>query len=111
MSTSLVKSLCSVTLTGSIITCYTSPVNTYTVIRSATVVNNTTGVIPAEIHKVANGGSSDDTNILVPSKNIAAKDSYPCLELVNKVLEPGDTIQAKGNGLTLVVDGVQVVQP
>ncbi len=108
--TSTVVPLCSVVLSGSITVKYTSPANTSTVIKSATISNNTSGVVSVEIHKVPNAGAADDSNIVIPTRNIAVKESYFAYELLNKVLSPGDTIQALGNGLTLVLDGIQVVQ-
>lgn len=110
MSSTLISVLYSGTLSGSVVSKYTSPSLTTSVIKSASISNNTSGVVSLVVHKVPSGGSADDTNIVIPARNIASKESYQAYELLNKVLAAGDSLQASGNGLTLVIDGIKVVQ-
>lgn len=110
MTTTTIKTLCSTKLTGSEAVQYTSPAGTTSVIKSAAIVNNTGAVVAVTVHKVPNGGSPDDTNILISSRNIADKESYLAYELLGKVLDPLETIQAVGLNVTFVLDGITVVQ-
>lgn len=107
---SRVSTLASVLLTGSVATLYTSPANTYTVIKSAVVANDTGGAVSLTLYKVPSGGSAGATNIVVPLENVASKETYLVTELLNKVLAPGDTIQGKGLDMALTLDGITVTQ-
>lgn len=96
-------------LTGTAAVYYTAPNNTKAVIKSAALVNTTAAAIAGTVHVVPVAGAPGAANTLISARNIAAGETYTCPELVNQVLTAGETLQALGNGLTLVVSGAEIV--
>jgi len=90
-----------VALTGALVTLYTSPTGTKTRIINATITNDTAGVVAATVHIVASGGAASSANKRISARNIAPGETYTCPELIGRVLEPGDFVQALGNGLSM----------
>lgn len=96
-------------LTGSDAPYATAPFATVMTIRSATVCNTTAGAVALTVYRVPNGGSPSAANTVISGKNISAGETYNCPELINKALESGDALYAKGLGLSLDVTASRVV--
>jgi len=92
-----------IVLTAAAVVYHTAPVLTRERITNATITNDTAGVVAATVHIVPMGGGAATANKKISARNIAPGETYCCPELVNRVLEPGDTIQALGLGLALDV--------
>lgn len=100
-----------VALTNALVTEYTSPTNVTTVIKAATACNTSAGTVKLTINIVRSGGAAGVLNTAISAMSIAAGITYNCPELINKVLGPGDFIQAKddtGAVTALIVDGIQI---
>ena len=91
-----------VLLTGSLVTLHTAPTGTIERIINATVTNDTAGVIALVVHVVSSGGSATSANKRI-TRNVAIGETYTCPELIGRVLQPGDFIQASGNGASMDV--------
>lgn len=110
MTTQTVKTLnAGATLTGSAVAYYTAPAQTYGVVKNAVVTNTTGAPVALTLYRVPSGGTADAAHTLISARSIAAGATDLCPELVNKVIEPGASIQALGNGLSISIDGVEVV--
>lgn len=96
-------------LTGSAAIYYTGKAGQKTTIKSASITNTTAGVIAATVYRVPSSGSPGAGNTLISARNVAAGETYQCPELINKVLEAGDTLQAFGSGLSFDVSGAWAV--
>lgn len=96
-------------LTASAATYYTVGASTRAVIKSASIANTTAAAVPASVHIVPSGGAAAAANTVINTRSVAPNETYACPELVNHVLGAGDFIQALGNGLTLMVSGVEIV--
>lgn len=92
-----------VLLTGVLATLHASPTGTIERIINATITNDTAGVIAVTVHIISSGGSASSANKRISARNIAAGETYTCPELIGRVLQPGDFIQALGNGLSMDV--------
>jgi hypothetical protein len=76
------------------------------VIKSASLVNTTAAPISATVNLV----TADNTVIThISARPIAAGESYPCHELINKGLNPGGFVQALGAGLTFMYTATDFV--
>jgi len=98
-----------VVLTGSAAVYATGPTGKKTTVKSASVTNTTAGVVALTVYRVPSGGSPAAGNTIISGRNLAVGETYNCPELINKVLEPGDTLQAFGLGLSFDVSGAQSV--
>lgn len=98
-----------VQLTGVAASYYTSPTSTKTTIKSASITNTTAGVVAVTVYRVPSGGSATAGNTVISARNIAVNETYNCPELINKVLEAGDSLYALGLNLSLDVSGAQMV--
>lgn len=78
----------------SLATLYTSPAGTTTSITTSTVTNVSAGVVTYTIHIVPSGDAADATNIVANEQPLDADGSEIVFQLVAKVLQPGDSIQA-----------------
>lgn len=87
---------------------YTSPVNTRTVIKAATLSNTTAGSISAQVWLVNVGSNANDQTRVIAATAVAAGAAYTCPELINHVLEAGGQIFAIGAGLGFTVSGVEL---
>lgn len=85
-----------VQLTAAVATYYTAPALTRARICNATLTNDTGSAIAATVHIVTASESAVSKNKKISARSIAPGESYPCPELIGRILEPGDTIQALG---------------
>lgn len=92
-----------VLLTGALVTLHTAPPGTLERIINATVTNDTAGVIAVTVHVITSGGVASAANKRISARNVAPGETYTCPELIGRVLQPGDFIQALGNGLSMDV--------
>lgn len=84
----------------------TVPALTKRVIKSASLVNTTGAPIAGTVNLV----TSDGTTIPhISARPIAAGESYPCPELINKGINPGGSVQALGAGLTFMYTATDFV--
>lgn len=95
------------TLTGSVATYYLSPSNKTTVIKKLPIVNTTAGAVNCTIYLVPSG-TAGATNTITSAKSIAVGETWSCPDAENMVLEQGGTIQALGNGLTIMASGIVI---
>lgn len=79
-------------------TYHTAPASTRERICNATLTNDTGSVITCTVHIVTSGGTAGTLNKKISAYPLAPGETYTCPELLGRVLEPGDTIQALGNG-------------
>lgn len=94
-------------LTGSNATYYTAT-NVRTIIDKMTIVNTSAAAIAVTIDIVDSGGTAGTSERVISARNIAAGETYTCPEVVGHILNPGDTIQGLGNGLTIRASGREV---
>jgi hypothetical protein len=92
-----------VLLGGALATLHTAPALTRERITNATVTNDTAGVIALTVHIVPAGGVASAANKKIAARSISPLETYCCPELINRTLEPGDFIQALGNGVAMDV--------
>lgn len=92
-----------VLLSGAVASYHTAPTLTRERICNATLTNDTTGVIACTVHIVSAGGAAGSLNKKISAYPLAPGETYPCPELIGRVLEPGDFIAAMGNGAALDV--------
>lgn len=85
------------------------PVLTRRIIKAASLTNTTGAPIAATVHMVAVGDTADTSNTRIAALPIAAGESYPCPELINKGINPGGFVQALGDGLTFDYTAVDFV--
>jgi hypothetical protein len=78
-------------------------------IKSASITNTTASVVAVTVYRVASGGSVSAGNTIISARNVAPNETYQCPELINKVLQEGDSIWAVGAGLSLDVSGAESV--
>ena len=98
-----------VQLTAAAATYYTAPTGKIATIKSASVTNTTAGVVALTLYRVPSGGTAVAATTSISARNIAVGETYNCPEMINKVLEAGDTIQALGLNLSLDVSGAEAV--
>lgn len=77
---------------------HTAPASTRERICNATLTNDTAGVITCTVHIVTSAGTAGSLNKKISAYPLAPGETYTCPELIGRVLEPGDSIQALGNG-------------
>lgn len=94
-------------MTGSATTYYTA-VN-QTIIQSMDLVNTSGAAVSCTVYRVARGDTAAARNTTISALSVAAGSTYLCPEMVNMVLEPGDFIQALGNGVTIMASGLLVI--
>jgi hypothetical protein len=95
-------------LTGSAATYYTAPALKRATIKSATVTNTTAGSVNLTVYRVPSGSTASAGNTIISARALATGVTESCPELVNKVLEAGDFIQALGLGLSFDVSGTEI---
>lgn len=96
-------------LTGASAIYYTAPTGKIATIKSASATNTTAGVVALTLYRVPKAGAAAAANTIISARNVAVGETYNCPELINKVLEAGDTIQAFGLNLSLDVSGAETV--
>lgn len=95
-------------LTTSAVAIVTAPASTVRIVDSVTFTNSsTTQDATITLYHVASGGSADTSNILLRAYSIPAGTTKTPVELVNKKLSAGQTIQALAsiNGIINVSGG------
>lgn len=98
-------------LTTAAATYYTAPANTKAIIHSLTITNPTAGALTFTVYLVATGASESNSNIIIPTRTIAAGETYNCPEAVGKVILATGTIRAlasAGTSVAIQGDGVEV---
>ncbi len=84
-----------VLLTDVAVPLYESPINgAGTKIIALSIANNGGTTETYSLHLVPSGGSADSTNIFVPERSLANKETDIPAEVINQSLKPGGTIQA-----------------
>lgn len=87
-----------VVLGATLTTLHTAPASTRERICNATLTNDTVSVILCTVHIVTSGGTAGSLNKKISAYPLAPNETYTCPELIGRVLEPGDSIQAMGDG-------------
>lgn len=90
-------------LTAALVTLHTAPALTSERICNASVTNDTAGVVALTLHVIPAGGAASSANKRVSALPIAIGETYIISGILNRVLEPGDFIQAMGLNLSLDV--------
>lgn len=91
-------------------TLYTTPALTTAVIWACTLANTTGGAITVTLYRVPSGGTAGAPTMVLGAYSVAANTSYVVKELVNQILEPGDTIEGFASSATSVsihISGVE----
>lgn len=89
-------------LTASLVTLYTSPTNTKTLITKAIFTNTDTVARLLTVNLIRSGGSAGNSNILIDAQSIPAGGSYEAVELEGQILNAGDFVQAKADAVTAI---------
>lgn len=97
-----------VLLDAALTTLHTSPALTRERIINATATNDTAGVVALTVHIIPAGGAATSATKKITAHPVGPGETYPCYELINRVLEPGDFIQA--SGLDLAFDASAFTQ-
>jgi hypothetical protein len=85
------------TLTNALVTLFTSPTNTRSLITKAVFTNFDTVARLLTVNLVRSGGSAGNGNILIDAVSIPAGASYEATELFGQILNAGDFVQAKAD--------------
>lgn len=99
----------SAALTAVVATYYTVPALTRVRICNATLCNTTGAPVATTVHIVPSAGAAGVANRKISARNIDAGETYPCPELIGRVLEAGETIQALGLAVNLDVSALTQV--
>ena len=87
---------------------YTSTLAT-TRIDDFSVTNKSGSAVTFSVNIVPSGGSAGAINLILDNKTVADEETYPCPEIVGKVLAPGDfisTIAGTANALVMSASGI-----
>lgn len=96
------------TLSGTAGLLYTVPAGTQAQITAAAALNTSASTVTLKAYVVASGGSVEASN-QVCNKGILAGDAYVLSELLGQTLPAGTKLYAEGNGVNLIVSGVEFV--
>jgi hypothetical protein len=83
-------------------------VNCTTYIDKFTVTNTTSANVVFSANLVTVAGAAGTDNLIINQRSIAPKETYPCVELVGQVLEPGgfiSTLAGTATALTMRASG------
>lgn len=94
-------------MTGAAVNYYTAIYKT--IIQSMDLTNTTGGAVSCTVYRVPRGASAAASNTTISASPVAAGATHLCPEMVGMVLEPGDSIQALGNNVTIMASGLLVV--
>ena len=95
--------LCAATqITNAAVAYITGPANAQIIIKNAVFTNVTGGAITITVYRVASGGSPGATNTIISARSIGANATDRAPELINMVLNGGDTIQALASANTSI---------
>lgn len=95
-----------VALTAVVASYHTSPALTRARICNATLTNTTAGAVACTVHIVPTAGAPNAANQKINARPIGPGETYPCPELIGRVLEPGDSIQALGLAVSFDVSAL-----
>ena len=95
-------------LGGSAALLYTVPAGTQAQITAAAALNTSASTVTLKAYVVASGGSAGSSN-QVCNKGVLAGDAYVLSELLGQTLPAGTKLYAEGNGVNLIVSGVEFV--
>ena len=82
-----------------------------TIIDNFTVTNTTAGNVSFSCNLVPAGGTATDANLILKAVSIAPNETYPCPEIVGKVIEPNSflsTLASAATSLTMDVSGREI---
>lgn len=85
--------------------------NVTTYVDKFTVTNNTAANVTFSVNIVTLAGSPGASNLILPLRTIAPRETYTCPELVGQVLAPGDflsTIAGTAAALTIRASGREI---
>lgn len=91
---------------------YTVPVGTKTVLDKFTVTNNSATTAALSVNLIPQGGTADNTNLILKTRYVAPNETYTCPELVGQVLETGafiSTLASAATSLTISISGREIV--
>ena len=108
MAFTRVRNLYDGVLTGTLAATYTAPSGTTAIVTAAVCTNTTAGVLNLTLATIPRTGGAGRT--IISARPIAVGQSDLVPELIGEVLEPGGVVQGLGNGLTIVLRGLEIVQ-
>ncbi|MCY1405347.1 hypothetical protein D9M71_205860 [compost metagenome] len=86
-------------------------VNCKAIIDSASITNTSAANVTFGVNLVTAAGAAGASNLMVPNRQIAPKETYKLPELIGQVLESGDfisTIAGAATSLTLRISGREI---
>lgn len=95
-----------VLLTGVTATYYTAPALQRVRIINATLTNATGGNVACTVNTITSGDTAANKNRKISARTVYDGETYPCPELIGRVLEPGDFIQALGLNVSLDISAI-----
>ncbi len=98
-----------VVLTAAAAIYHTAPVITRERICNATLTNTTGAPVACTVYIVPGAGAPAAKDAKISARPVANGETYSCPELIGRVLEPGDTLQALGLGVSLDVSALTQV--
>jgi hypothetical protein len=96
-------------ITGTIATLYTAPLNVRTFVKDLNICNTTAGALTVYVHFVPNGASATTANAILYAYSIAANTTYRWTGV--QIMNEFGTIQVKGSaiGLTITASGAEAI--
>ena len=85
--------------------------NCTTIVDKATATNTTSSNVLLSVNIVTSGGSASASNLVIKTRSIAPNETYPCVELIGQVLEPGgfiSTLAGTATAITFRVSGREI---
>jgi len=79
-----------------------------TIIQSMNLCNTTGAAVTCTVHIVQNNLTRSARTTIISARVIAAGSTYTCPESVGMIVEQAGTIEAIGNGVTIMASGVKV---
>ena len=96
------KTITAAQLTGSVVTYYTAPANTRSIIKKLTFTNASAGALLITAYLVPSAGAASDANILIHEQSIGAGECWECYPAQGQVLQTGGTLQANASAATSI---------
>lgn len=98
-------------MTGAPVVYYTAPTGTVSrqAIIQRLIINNTTGgAVAIKVFIVPVGGAAGAASTIINQPALAANGTYVGWEAEGMTLQPGETIQAQGNGASIMASGNEI---
>lgn len=98
-------------LATGVVTQYTAPANTRTIIDKMTATNTTGAAVTFTVYLVQNGGAANASSRVISAQSVAAGTPYLCPEAVGHILNPGDFIATEasaGASISMRISGREV---